>query len=253
MPTPLTRTFRQGLSDGRNGEQRVIDSNLPNGIGQRRQYEPGTGQGYGTGQGRSTGLTPLAPSGPAPRLVNPAAAVSPSPSAVTRSQMAERAARVARAGAPNAGGAISRSVAPGVTAVQRYAPSPAANMAPDRPNLGGTMTRGGVTTNVPGSPAATIAAPVVSSTTTAAQQTESANPLTGDGNDQAPGTTDAVDPGSALGLNRRGSSTPQGDDAVQSPASSNIGGSGLYARKFSNPRSAGVYESYIKKLFPDVA
>ncbi len=252
MPTPLTRTFRQGLPDGHNGEQRVIDSNLQSGLGKRRQYEASGSRSLGIPNPSATAAAPSVARAATPLQRVPQPGVSGNAQyrqAVTPEQMRERAARMTRAGTPNAGGTISTNVAPGVTAVQRYAPSPAANMAPDRPNLGGTMTRDGVTTKVPGSPAATLAAPVASPTTTGAQQTESANPLTGDGNAQAGGTTDAVNPASALGLNRRGATTPAGSDAQG--ASESIGGTGLYARKFSNPKSAGVYESYVKKLFPE--
>lgn len=84
-----------------------------------------------------------------------------------------------------------------------------------------------------------------SATTTAQPQTESNNPLTGDGNQESGGTTDELDPGSALGLNRRGTSVPKGSDAVDE----NVGGSGLYARKFGNPKSAGIYSAYVRKIF----
>jgi hypothetical protein len=91
----------------------------------------------------------------------------------------------------------------------------------------------------------TPGAPVAGPTTDNAQQTESANPLTGDGNAQPADTTDELDPASALGLNRRGASTPQGTDAV---AGQNVGGSGLYARKFNSPKGASIYSDYIKRL-----
>lgn len=107
------------------------------------------------------------------------------------------------------------------------------------------MTRGGVTTAVPPSPSAT---PVASPTTINAQQTESANPLTGDGNAQPGGTTDQVNAGSALGISRRGSTVPTGADAVTDASA--IGGSGIYARKFASPKSANLYGDFVKKLFP---
>ncbi len=90
---------------------------------------------------------------------------------------------------------------------------------------------------------------MVSPTTMAAPQTESNNPLTGTGNAEEEDTTDQVDPGQALGVNQRGSGTPKGADALDG----NVGGSGLYARKFGNPKSASLYGSYVKKLFPDAS
>ncbi len=239
MANPPTKRFRTGLSDGPNGEQRIIDSNLPSGTGQRRQFEPGVGTGYGTGQGYGTGASPsipeadAAPAAPAVvatgvSRVAPVAAAG-FRQAVTPEQMRERQLRMAKTG-PNKGGTIT---AGGVT--RAFGPTPLASRDPNRPNQGGTMTRDGVTTTVAPSPGAP-------------QQTERANPLTGDGGGaQMEGTTEPINAGDALGLNRRGTNTPQGMDA--SP-SSNIGGTGLYARKFSNPKSAGVYDSYVKKLFP---
>ncbi len=255
MPTPLTRTFRHGLSSGDGNQERVIDSNLPSGIGQRRQFEPGTGTGYGTGLGYSTGLSRS--SGQAPAAAPAAQLASAPASAVRRVPPAQPAPTQ---GGASAGGTITRN---GLTTA--YAPTPA-----DGSNKGGTMTRAGATTIVPPSPRAirtqmtpalpanqpaalqpalnSPGAPVTSPTTSAAPQTESNNPLTGDGNAQPADTTDAVDPGSALGLNRRGTTVPKGTDAVDG----NVGGSGLYARKFGNPKSASIYGAYVKKLFPGV-
>lgn len=240
MPTPLTRTFRSGLSIGTNGEQRPVTSNFTNGIGRKDEYGP-----------RATPANPkfTAPvvTGAAPATSRVAAGAS-SPQSdsvagnttyyqpITAGQMRERAAREARSGTPNKGGAMTRGgattfVPPSPAAIRpQIGPAiPAAMPAPIQPAL-----------DTPGTP---VAGP----TTDNAQQTESANPLTGDGNAQAGGTTDEIDPGSALGLNRRGASTPSGSDAV---ADQNVGGSGLYARKFSNPRSASVYQEYVRKLFP---
>ncbi len=84
--------------------------------------------------------------------------------------------------------------------------------------------------------------PVTSATTAAAPQTEGDNPLTGDGNAEAGGTTDAVNPAKAMGFIAKGAAPQQGQDQ-------NMGGSGPYARKFGNPGSAKIYDSYVKRIF----
>lgn len=154
---------------------------------------------------------------------------------------------------------------------------------PPGPNLGGTITSGGTTrtfapspynaprtaAGTPASPAALAPAlppalpptmpaaiqpalpavggtPVASATTSNAQQTESANPLSGDGNAQPGATSDALKPGMALGVVQRGTSVPRGQDAQPS---SNVGGTGLYRRTFTNPKSASIYDQYVRKLF----
>lgn len=239
MPTALTRKFRHGLSDGPGGAERVIDSNLQSGIGMRRQYEPGTGTGYGTGMGYGTGASP-SPAAP----VTPLARVSAPPPPVPGKQVQlAPAARALRPLTPNQGGTITVNSPGGARAVQRIAPSPAADRSPTRPNQGGTMTRNGVTTVVPPSPAA---APVNAPTTVNAQQTESADPLTGDGNAQPEDTTAPVNPGAALGFSRKGDQIPRGSDSVSDV---NVGGTGIYARKFNSPKSADLYSNYVKQLF----
>lgn len=87
-------------------------------------------------------------------------------------------------------------------------------------------------------------------------QTEAANPLTGDGGDQLAGTSAPVDPGVSLGFSRRGSVVPKGTDAQTPPKdtigtgpATNVGGSGLFARRFSNPKSAALYHDFTKTLF----
>jgi hypothetical protein len=240
MPSPLTRTFRSSLPTS-NG-QRPIRSNFSSGLG---NYQP---------------TTPLAPPNASPEEALQSTAAAPTPP--------KRITPVSRPGAigsPNRGGTITRN---GITTT--YAPS--AGRTPNGPNRGGTLTRDlapGVkaVTIVPPSPAAiqspltpalpanqpaalqpalpTPGAPAQSPTTTAQPQTESNNPLTGDTNDEPGGSTEDIDPGSALGLNRRGTSVPKGSDAVDE----NVGGSGLYARKFGNPKSAGIYSAYVRKIF----
>lgn len=247
MPTPLTRsTFRPTVPGA------TVRSNFPSGIGMNDQYKPktpltmpGTGQGYGTGMGYGTGQSAAAP-------VTPAAAPVAAPIAAVagaRPTTPVKPVMTPNRTTPNAGGTITRNLAPGVKAVTKYAPSPY-NPSPNRPNMGGTMTRNGKTTVVPPSPSglATPAEPVASPTTEAAPQTESNNPLTGDDNAQPGGTTDQIDPGSALGLKQRGASTPKGTDALPE-SKGGLGGTGIYARQFANPRAADLYGSYVKKIF----
>ena len=91
-------------------------------------------------------------------------------------------------------------------------------------------------------------APVAGATTQNAQQTESANPLSGDGNAQPSGSTAAIRPGAALGIVQRGSSVPRGQDAQPGQ---HAGGTGLYRRNFATPQSASIYDNYVRKLFAD--
>jgi hypothetical protein len=86
-------------------------------------------------------------------------------------------------------------------------------------------------------------------TTSAAPQTESNNPLTGDTNRAPGGTTTSVDPARAAGFSQRGAAVPAGSDQV-------TGGTGIFARKFSTPGAAGIYDKFVKRLFgnePEIA
>lgn len=103
-----------------------------------------------------------------------------------------------------------------------------------------------ITSPISGMPSAPNAPRAVAPTTVAAQQTESANPLTGDGNQQVQGASAPVDAGAALGFSRKGSSVPSGQDAQPT---SNVGGTGLYARTFKSPKSASLYHDYVQRLF----
>lgn len=172
------------------------------------------------------------------------------------------------------------------------------NTDPNRAGSGGSITRNGVTTMVPptaakspvpspvnamvagaSSPLArTPGAPVTAPTTVGAQQTETANPLTGDTNRNAGGTVAPVNPGRAMGFSRAGSGVPRGQDAAPMAAPAPVaspeqatqqkigssmkstmdnlrgktaGGTGLYRRTFTNPQSAGMYDGYVKRLFGD--
>lgn len=91
-------------------------------------------------------------------------------------------------------------------------------------------------------------APVAAPTTVAAPQTESANPLTGTDNQRPAGVTAPVNPAADLGFSRAGAGVPRGQDAAPAGAKT-AGGTGLYRRSFANPRSAGLYDGYIRKLF----
>lgn len=250
MPTPLTRRFLSGQPIG-GGRQQPIRGNSSSGIGMNDQFVP------------KNPLAPLAPTPSTGLQRTTTAAMAP---VATKSMTP--ISRPGGIGSPNRGGSITRN---GITT--NYRPSAGQNTSPSRPNKGGTMTRQlapdvKAVTVVPPSPAAiraplapalsanqpaaiqpaldTPGTPVASPTTTAAPQTESNNPLTGDGNEESEGTTDALDAGSALGLNRRGTQVPKGTDAAPGQ---NVGGSGLYARQFPNPKSAGIYDSYVRKIF----
>lgn len=154
--------------------------------------------------------------------------------------------------APGAGsmtrGGVTVTVPPGGRAINPTAPG--ASVPAPQPALAPALPPA----LPPSQPAAiqpalnTPGMPVKSPTTAAASQTEGANPLTGDGNAQAGGTTDIVKPAQALGFAQRGAGTPPGQDAA-SGKDPNMGGTGLYAKKFSNPKSASLYDQYIKKLF----
>lgn len=182
----------------------------------------------------------------------------------------------------------------GLTMVQTTKPGEGLNNDPYRAGSGGTMTRGGVTTAVAPSPArvrppttsydqflrdnpnspaatgslATPAAPVAAPTTRARPQTESANPLTGDTNASAGGTTQAIDPARALGLSRRGMTAPAGQDAAPMVAPSvqdNIRNSmestfntlrgktaGLSRRQFGRPAPMSPYSGGVSRMFQRV-
>ncbi len=133
----------------------------------------------------------------------------------------------------NAGGSIDAPLAPGVTLQRSFQPSPLQSTGPR--------------VNVP------FAAPAQTGPAPAAQQTEQANPLTGDGGGegQLEGQSETVDPGDAGDVpnlfSSRGAGAPRGDDAL--PGGENVGGTGLYARKFSNSRSANAYDQYTRGLF----
>lgn len=105
----------------------------------------------------------------------------------------------------------------------------------------------------------------------APQQTERANPLSGDNNVPMESTTTRVPPAPFI---QRGTSVPSGRDTIPAPirdtatidsdiqqsidgTQNNLrggpqpvtGGSGLYRRSFSNPSSAQRYGNFVQRLF----
>jgi hypothetical protein len=80
-------------------------------------------------------------------------------------------------------------------------------------------------------------------------QSEANNPLTNAAAGKQPVTGGSVDVGQVMGFSRRGNRVPGGQDAL--PQDPNVGGNGLYARRFSNPTSASIYHNYVKGLFGD--
>ena len=77
------------------------------------------------------------------------------------------------------------------------------------------------------------------------QQTEAANPLTGDRTGQPDGTSVPLPTGAAAGFSSRGAGVPKGQDATT------LAGTGLYARRFSNPLAANAYSQFTRRLFGD--
>lgn len=78
------------------------------------------------------------------------------------------------------------------------------------------------------------------------QQTERANPLTGDNNLPLEGQTTAVQPSPFV---QRGAGVPMGQDS-RAPGTPNFGGNGLYRRSFNTPAAAGQYGQYVRAMFP---
>lgn len=103
------------------------------------------------------------------------------------------------------------------------------------------------------------------------QQTERANPLSGDNNIPMESTTTRV---AAPPFIQRGRTVPTGQDVAPKPSptptqdiggaindtqksirtgSTFTGGTGKFARSFSNQASAGHYDNFVRQLFPDLA
>lgn len=81
----------------------------------------------------------------------------------------------------------------------------------------------------------------------APQQTERANPLTGDNNIPMESTSTKLPTAPFV---QRGQTTPAGTDA--SPTGQFTGGTGKFARSFGNRNSADLYHAFVAKLFPDM-
>lgn len=101
-----------------------------------------------------------------------------------------------------------------------------------------------------------ITKPPATPTTVAAQQTESANPLTGDTNALPGGSVQDLNHGRAMGFSTKGPTAPGGTDVktappAGSPPTASVGGSGIYQRSFSSPTAAAIYHDYTRKLFGD--
>lgn len=165
----------------------------------------------------------------------------------------------------NKGGTIT---AGGIT--RNYAPTPRQNTDPNRPGSGGTITnslgltrsfaggmrpRGGI--NYPSvAQLAAPSAPVSSPTTRGAQQTESANPLTGASNAQPAGTTERLNPAANLGFTRqRGVANgydavaPGGTREVFDDFRSGPMAATAFGRRFGNARDAQSYTSRVRQLY----
>ena len=140
----------------------------------------------------------------------------------------------------NLGGELRRG-----NTVLKFAPSDPRNLNSMRPNQGGTIIKDGKRFDYgPSESVAALTTPVrqvQSPTTSAAPQTEAANPLTGASNAQPEGTTARLNPGTAMGFNRAGRGLVRAQD--------NVGGSGAFARRFSSPAAASIYDNYARRLF----
>jgi len=172
--------------------------------------------------------------------------------------------------APRTGGAVGSAAnpspnpitpvrrAPAATGAQASVDEARARMQQVGPGYTGSVWSkpGSYTAARPAAPA--VAAPVTAQPAPAAirppQQTEGANPLSGTATTQPEDSTApiaGVQPQPAaksLGLATRGAGTPAGQDAA--PRDPNVGGSGIYARRFANPQSASTYDQYVRRLFP---
>lgn len=151
----------------------------------------------------------------------------------------------------NSGGTISTGVLERSYAPSAYSPPVPRNNAgiPQSPAAILSPLKNAIPFAMPAPLSAALpvsGAPVASATTSNAQQTESANPLSGDGNKQPAGSTAPVNPGAALGISQRGNSVPRGQDALAGGPST--GGIGLYKRQFSDPRAASVYDKTVRRL-----
>lgn len=125
---------------------------------------------------------------------------------------------------------------------------------PSGPRVGGVDGRGGMLTVLhPDEQVTDLTrqpAPSPQITALSKPGTESANPMetsaasTGD-----PAAYQDVSPppsGSSI-FGQAGSRVPAGSDVV--PGTGIVGGTGLFRKRFTNPKSAGIYSSYVRSLF----
>lgn len=227
----------------------------PLSIGLKRGTTPGVyssgtqGNQRGTNaQSPTSGLTMVQSSQPSPGAGVVGSSANPTPQINARPPLNPQALSNNRGGS---GGTISTGS--GLTRV----------VAPSAPKLPGTAGYMNPMTS-PVSALKTPAMPVAAPTTVNAQQTESANPLTGAGNQQPGSTTTTVNPGAAMGFSRRGSMTPQGMDATPIPeknnlqsnigvTAANLGGNSLFNKRFSRPDKQQIAAHSVRQLFGDSA
>jgi hypothetical protein len=180
-----------------------------------------------------------------------------------REAFLKRSPKPATAAAPSAPGApaaapvgTAASPSPGAPQVMPKGPT-AASMAPitvsGQPNNPAMQDQKNPMewTAKPGEPATAANRPSAQPTAPvpAKQSVEANSPLSGDTGGEAPtGTITApptLNPASAFGVNRRGSTSPVGSSSPNSFS----GGFGPMERTFSNPGSAGLYHDYVQRLF----
>jgi hypothetical protein len=232
-------TPNKGGTMTRNGKTTVIAPGQPTaGASQTRPMAP-----------RSVVAPPMPRAAAAPQ---PAAAAGPMALGGVGTVLKPAAPRAAApaAATPNAGGRITTQVSPNVRATVLKPATPAANTNPNRPNAGGTMVRGGVTTVVPpGQPTAASAV----ATRPAAPSAPARPPQVPNSAAPTPAAPVAATPppkppaAESLGFSSRGSMAPTGTDAA--PGDANVGGTGLYSKRFSSPASAKIYDDYVNRLF----
>ncbi len=80
-------------------------------------------------------------------------------------------------------------------------------------------------------------------------QTERVNPLSGDNSKVVPGQSTSFTPPPTPGYTNMSPIARMPDFTGQPKPLAHVGGEGSYMRQFSNPQSAGIYDSYVKGLF----
>lgn len=166
-------------------------------------------------------------------------------------------------GQPPAASAVSVRPAP-MPAPQPATPVPTAPMAPPPVATPGATTRAAPgrspfspsqamhdafmtkPAGTPGTPGGTIVPPPTAQPVVAPPQSEARNPMSGAQTNQTPTTTASLpNPAQAMGFSSR-NGTPAGSDAM---GNGNVGGTGLYAKRFNSQKAASVYSDYVRKIF----